>query len=284
MPTRANYEFYNGLKKLGTIYIHHDGYCKGAAEYFHKALIHGHGYINSVDCFYKANEDVAEWSPTLHGDIEYPYKFDVSTQMLKVYDVDSGKPCANPDILEVHAFVNKFYYVFSHNKTLRDYLLTSPVTTSEVSLTTRVLYEARWFNTAILSALDAFEKRYTCLELLYKELEETTKEFVSCAYSYGPSNPNYKFLKQKINSRVAVITVLLANQQTEAIDSTEEEFASYMAAAQKAADSLDIDGANNLIDKASKSIQHLSDERILYLIKKYQVDFKEMTAKEENDG
>ena len=283
MSTRANYEFYNGTKKLGTIYIHHDGYCKGAAEYFHKALIHGHGYINSVDCFYQANMDVAEWSPTIHGDIEYLYKFDVSTQMLKIYKVYDGKINKDYEVIEIHAFVNKFYYVFSHNKTLREYLLSSSLITSETSITTRVLYEARWFSTPVLYAIDSFAPRYTCLELLYKELDEVTKDIIAKAYTYGASNPNYKFLTQQAINRIGTITALIANQQTEAIDNTEEEFASYMAAAQKAVDSLDIDGANDLIDKASKSIQHLSDERILYLINKYQVDFKEMTAKEEND-
>lgn len=36
MSTRANYIFKSGRKTLATFYIHHDGYPKGAADYFPK--------------------------------------------------------------------------------------------------------------------------------------------------------------------------------------------------------------------------------------------------------
>ncbi len=70
MSTRATYQFKSGTQTLATIYIHHDGYPEGAAEYYFAPCFERF----SVNSFFRANEraEITE-SHEIHGDTEYRY-------------------------------------------------------------------------------------------------------------------------------------------------------------------------------------------------------------------
>lgn len=83
MSTRATYRFLRSKRCLATIYIHHDGYPSGAAEYI-KACINDYGQI-SVDLFLRTNTraKITE-SPEIHGDTEYHYDIDIDEETVTV--------------------------------------------------------------------------------------------------------------------------------------------------------------------------------------------------------
>ena len=77
MSTRATYKFY-GKKPYLTLYIHHDGYPKGAAQYVQNWM--GNDMENSphltVEKFIRANEKAEiTQSHESHADTEYRYDF-----------------------------------------------------------------------------------------------------------------------------------------------------------------------------------------------------------------
>lgn len=71
MSTRATYQFESKHRDTVTIYIHHDGYCEGAASYFYNAFLAGG---MSPENFIRGN-DRAELTKShdWHGDTEYRY-------------------------------------------------------------------------------------------------------------------------------------------------------------------------------------------------------------------
>ena len=75
MSTRATYKFYNTqLTNSATVYIHWDGYPKGAADYIAGA-IDNKGRIN-VESFIRANRGaIITQSHSSHGDTDYRYDF-----------------------------------------------------------------------------------------------------------------------------------------------------------------------------------------------------------------
>lgn len=78
MSTRATYKLTEeGLPPV-EVYIHHDGYPKGAAMYYTKALNelkeNGRGFIAS---FIRANEGANVTVANQHGDTEYHYEMSV---------------------------------------------------------------------------------------------------------------------------------------------------------------------------------------------------------------
>lgn len=83
MSTRATYRFLRRKTCLATIYIHHDGYPKGAAQYI-KAGISDYGEV-SVDLFFRNNNraKITE-SPQIHGDTEYHYDIDIDEETVTV--------------------------------------------------------------------------------------------------------------------------------------------------------------------------------------------------------
>ena len=74
MSTRACYSFKATKHRPHVIiYIHHDGYCEGAAYYMYNAL-NLHDAL-TPDAFLRAN-DRAEITTEIHGDIDFHYKID----------------------------------------------------------------------------------------------------------------------------------------------------------------------------------------------------------------
>lgn len=192
MSTRANYIFKSGRKTLATFYIHHDGYPEGAADYFHKALIFGNGKINSPDTFLRAN-DACEISD-IHGDIEYLYEFDVNTQKLKVFKVYSteiGKEKSLYIVDDLYMFINRYNTVFSSNLKLHEYKRKySWKSHSEVE---RIIKNERtWYYISSQSRYDSTDRTQArCLELVYKELSQSTEELINDTIRYNTDNPNY---------------------------------------------------------------------------------------------
>jgi hypothetical protein len=98
MSTRATYKFY-GKKPYLTLYIHHDGYPKGAAQYVQNWM--GNDMENSpyltVEKFIRAN-DKAEitQSHESHSDTEYRYDFIQDDEGWKVL-VEERKWCGEND-------------------------------------------------------------------------------------------------------------------------------------------------------------------------------------------
>lgn len=204
MSTRANYVFYDGRIKIGNIYIHHDGYPEGAATYFHKAMIQDGGRV-TLNGFYKANVDKAEWSMENHGDIEYLYKINVQTQKVKVKHMDIWIGSYS-----IPKFINKYFQVFSDNEVYRKYLmkrLSGFYTQTE--LLDRIKAEATWIKTPIRNIYGVTNPQWTCLELLYKELQEMQTEFIDKAFFYGRKNPNTVNLACAITNRFITIQALL---------------------------------------------------------------------------
>jgi len=71
MATRATYQFISEWSGTHTVYIHHDGYPEGAAEYFTKE---NGAPIVKVESFLRSNEKAElTKSHEIHGDTEYRY-------------------------------------------------------------------------------------------------------------------------------------------------------------------------------------------------------------------
>jgi hypothetical protein len=86
MSTRATYKFY-GKPPYLTLYIHHDGYPKGAAQYVQNWM--GNDRENSshltVEKFIRANEKAEiTQSHESHADTEYRYDFIQDGKVWKV--------------------------------------------------------------------------------------------------------------------------------------------------------------------------------------------------------
>lgn len=74
MSTRATYQIKSGFSKV-TLYIHHDGYFEGAAQYFRKTLdLMATSDCDLLTCFLWANGRAElTGSHESHGDTEYRY-------------------------------------------------------------------------------------------------------------------------------------------------------------------------------------------------------------------
>jgi hypothetical protein len=71
MSTRATYQFISEWSGTHTVYIHHDGYPEGAAEYFTKE---NGAPIVKVETFLRSNEKAElTKSHEIHGDSEFRY-------------------------------------------------------------------------------------------------------------------------------------------------------------------------------------------------------------------
>lgn len=211
MSTRANYVFYNGRAKIGNIYIHHDGYPEGAATYFHKAMIQDGGRV-TLNGFYKANADKAEWAIENHGDIEYLYKINTKTQTITMYH-EGIISMPKESGIKIPEFINKYFEVFSDNKVYRKYIsenISSFHTQTEFQERTKA--EATWIKAPIYDIYGMANPQWTCLELLYKELQEMQSEFINKAYFYGMKNPNTINLTRAITDRFVTIQALLARR------------------------------------------------------------------------
>ena len=81
MSTRATYHFHKNRLSCGaTVYIHHDGYPEGAAQYLADAIGYEGDYEQTetltVEGFIRANEGAhITASHTAHGDTDYRYDF-----------------------------------------------------------------------------------------------------------------------------------------------------------------------------------------------------------------
>jgi len=87
MATRATYKFYNTqLTNSATVYIHYDGYPKGAAQYIDNAMVADgdikHPQIITVERFIRYNEYAQiTQSHSSHGDTDYRYDFHRNGEM-----------------------------------------------------------------------------------------------------------------------------------------------------------------------------------------------------------
>lgn len=213
MSTRANYVFYHHRTKIGNIYIHHDGYPEGAATYFHKAMIQDGGRI-TLNGFYKANADNAEWSIENHSDIEYLYKINVQTQKVRVKHMDIWI-----GTYSIPEFINKYFEVFSDNEVYRKYLMESLGSFhTQTEFQERTKAEATWIKAPIRDIYGNANPQWTCLELLYKELQEMQAEFIDKAYFYGMKNPNTINLVRAITDRFTTIQALLARRDHDEVN------------------------------------------------------------------
>ena len=71
MSTRATYQFISEWSGTHTVYIHHDGYPEGAAQYFTKE---NGAPIVKVETFLRCNEKAElTKSHEIHGDSEFRY-------------------------------------------------------------------------------------------------------------------------------------------------------------------------------------------------------------------
>lgn len=88
MATRATYEIENHL-----FYIHHDGYPKGAAQYFLAAMEEGmkNDTITLEEAFVRANRDNAVvepiWTHDDHSDTDYRYTVKTAPYQLNPKDM-----------------------------------------------------------------------------------------------------------------------------------------------------------------------------------------------------
>lgn len=98
MSTRATYQFQNAC-----IYIHHDGYEAGAANYFHAAIVAGKGSL-TAESMIRAN-DRAEITSSheLHGDTDYRYTVTSSTLKVESRVDDKWRVIYNGDLVD---FIN----------------------------------------------------------------------------------------------------------------------------------------------------------------------------------
>ena len=86
MSTRATYEFNsNGVSNF--VYIHHDGYMSGAANYFRKMMNSVGEGITYYNAFIESNVDCVHLAQSHedHADTEYRYVLD-ATGWLTVYE------------------------------------------------------------------------------------------------------------------------------------------------------------------------------------------------------
>lgn len=191
MSTRANYIFKSGRKTLATFYIHHDGYFEGAANYFHKALIFGNGKISSPDVFLRAN-DTCEISD-IHSDIEYLYEFDIQTQKLKVFKIhftETGNEKSLYIVDDIYMFINRYNVVFSSNTKLHEYKRKYSWK-SHSAIEQIIKNERAWYYISAQSRHNNTDRTQArCLELVYKELRQSTEELVNDSIRYGTNNPN----------------------------------------------------------------------------------------------
>ena len=208
MSTRANYVFYDGRTKIGNIYIHHDGYPEGAATSFHKAMIQEGGRM-TLDGFYRANADKAEWSIENHGDIDYLYKINTKTQTITMYH----KGVIEESRVLIPEFINKYFEVFSDNEVYKKYISENISSFhTQIEFAERTKAEAVWIKAPIQDIYGMANPQWTCLELLYKELQEMQAEFIDKAYFYGMKNPNTTNLVRAITDRFVTIQTLLARR------------------------------------------------------------------------
>lgn len=203
MSTRANYEFYANGKLQTRFYIHHDGYPRGAAGYFHKALLKNgghalHSYI--VDAFYRANEG-CELSPNQHGDIEYLYQYDVELEILTAIKIDGYWDEDKQDYIKseevifkgtMHKFVNENFAVYSDD--LKEYDDVIHSWEDEKVKEQKIRKENVWLYG-------------TCLKLLKSELAEHVQQFNDYLFNMTADNVNVQGKKEKI---VEVIDKILA--------------------------------------------------------------------------
>lgn len=214
MSTRANYVFYNDRTKIGNIYIHHDGYPEGAADYFHKAMIQDGGHV-TLDGFYRANIDNAECSIENHGDIEYLYKINTKTQTITMYHNGVIKESG----ISIPEFINKYFEVFSNNKVYKRYLSEKLCSChTETEFRERTKAEAIWTQISFRNVYGRNNLQWTCLELLYKELQELQTKFIDKAFFYGMKNPNTINLARAITDRFVTIQALLARRDHDEIN------------------------------------------------------------------
>lgn len=214
MSTRANYIFYADKTKLGNIYIHHDGYPEGAATYFHKAMIQDRGRV-TLDGFYKANNKQAEWALESHGDIEYLYIINTMTQTITMYHEGVRQ---ESEVL-IPEFINKYFKVLSNNDLYKKYLCDNICTIhTQTEIQHRVEVEAIWVKAPLLNITRIANLQWTCLELLYKELQEMQSEFIDKAFFYGMKNPNTRNLACAISDRLTAIKILLAKREDDEVN------------------------------------------------------------------
>lgn len=84
MSTRATYQFTGReYQPTITVYIHHDGYPQGAADYFKDAVLLAKGHGGLAERFVRAN-DGAEFTRNhdAHGDTEFRYTVALDTHEL----------------------------------------------------------------------------------------------------------------------------------------------------------------------------------------------------------
>lgn len=116
MSTRATYYF---EKAKINIYIHHDGYLKGASTYFNKMLLATNGHID-VNAFIRENKGAEITGINCHCDLEYIYKIDEEKQSLKVYTAYHGTYARAENIIYngcLYDFVNKYLVIFKDDLT-----------------------------------------------------------------------------------------------------------------------------------------------------------------------
>ena len=85
MSTRATYQIKSGFS-AATVYIHHDGYPSGAADYFMKAeFLQEKTDRSFLNCFLWANKgaEITE-SHEVHGDTEYRYNLYRSNNIWRI--------------------------------------------------------------------------------------------------------------------------------------------------------------------------------------------------------
>lgn len=192
MSTRANYEFYNKEHELlGMCYIHHDGYPEGAAGYFQNCMLK-HGGKLTLEGFIRAN-DKCELCTERAGDIEYLYCISVDTQEIRVFEHSFRENSMHHiDTFTAQEFVNKYFTVYSYNEKLRE-LRAKDAFFTEERAKEQILFENKYIDG-------------TCLQQLYEELLENTKELVESACAYGVIGCAYYLnLQEKIKENMHLI-------------------------------------------------------------------------------
>lgn len=183
MSTKANYEFKNDYE-TETVYIHHDGYEMGAAYYFFNAIMSLKNNQNKLDVnnFFRANIG-AEFSKTLHPDIEFLYNYDENTEILKVYKI--WEHATKKELIytgNVFEFVNKYLNTdFIKLDDIKEY-----VTFYDFESTSRIKKK--------LQNLVKFHKlngKYRSILTCLRDLKNANKE-LKYFINYDLENPNVK--------------------------------------------------------------------------------------------
>jgi len=117
MSTRATYTFSNTALagEDVTVYIHHDGYPMGAAEYFRKAM---NEKLDSdrplLEAFIAANDGATiTRNHEAHGDTEYRYDTDGKNITIKKREIKFDDDGYNTFWLDIY-YGELHYFVISH--------------------------------------------------------------------------------------------------------------------------------------------------------------------------